>query len=350
VTDFTNILVIKWGALGDLVAATPAIRALRESFPSATVTLLSNALMKQICPPGSIVDDVIVYNGNEVSTSQRLFSQIKLVRELRKRRFDIAINLRPESERSALLAWLSGAGQRLGSGPRALQFLYTIKAPAIEGKRHEIHRNGDIVKVLGIGMNEETPYVFRSHRDDAFRKEFFQNNELQNRHILGIHPGASKKEKMWPAKRFIEIGKQFIEEFRQPVLVTWGPGEEQLARSVARSLDSYGILSEPTRTIGQLAALIEGCRMFFCNCSGPMNVAMAVKTPIVALLGASHPEDWGPYGEMHRTIKSSFTLDSYTNEQEQHAMECITVDEVWDVLSKRWVELSPLSEGAKVRA
>jgi ADP-heptose:LPS heptosyltransferase len=79
--------------------------------------------------------------------------------------------------------------------------------------------------------------------------------------------------------------------------------------------------------------------MIISNCTGPMNVAMAVETPVVAILGSSHPADWGPYGEIHRTIKSSLYLDGYTDDEEHQAMKAISVDEVWTVAANRWDEL-----------
>jgi len=345
VTGIETILIIKWGALGDLIAATPAIKAVREHFPHARLTLLSNSLMMEICPPGSIVDEVLVYDYKRLSAFESLFQQTAILKKLRSRKFDLAINLRWESERSALLTWLSGAHRRVGSGPKSLRSVYTTKAKFTGGKYHEIHRNTDIVKALGIAVVDETPYVSRSRDDDSFADDFFGTRGLKNKDALGLHPGASKSEKMWPAERFIQVGKAFIESFRQPVLVTWGPGELDLARRVAGSLGPRAILSEQTETIGRLAAVIQRCGMFLCNCTGPMNVAMAARTPVVALLGSSDPEEWGPYGPLHRTVKSGYVLDSYTPQQEQRAMEGIGVDEVWNAVRRRWSELYPQTVG-----
>ncbi|MDP3582274.1 MAG: glycosyltransferase family 9 protein [Ignavibacteria bacterium] len=99
-------------------------------------------------------------------------------------------------------------------------------------------------------------------------------------------------------------------------------------------------LAPQTKTIGELAALIKNSNMCLTNCTGPMNVAVAVRTPTCAILGSSDPTDWGPYGEIHRTIKSPLVLESYTDEQEGEAMQAVSIEQVWDVVSKRWRELS----------
>jgi ADP-heptose:LPS heptosyltransferase len=80
--------------------------------------------------------------------------------------------------------------------------------------------------------------------------------------------------------------------------------------------------------------------MFFSNCTGPMNVAVAVKTPVVALLGSSDPTDWGAYGKDHINIKSPLVLEQYSDEDEQKAMEMITVEHVWEIMKNRWNQLS----------
>lgn len=334
VDGIQKILIIKWGALGDMIAGTPAIKAVRAAFPKASITLLSNSLMREIAPPGTLADEVLIHDE---------YLLRELFRELRRRRFDLAINLRWTSDRSAFLTWLSGARYRVSSGPKNLMFLYNIRIPHPKRRYHEIHRNTDIIKALGIHVEDETPFLFRSVDDLEFAEKFFSNHGLTGENIFGMHPGASKVQKAWLSERFIEVGKKFIEKFHQPILITWGPGERELASSVAQAFGSYGILSEETKRVGQLAALIERCKLFLCNCSGPMNVAMAVQTPIIALLGSTHPDDWRPYGESHRTIKSSYIRETYTNTEEQFAMQCITVDEVWNVVDQRWQELNALS-------
>ncbi len=334
-----NILIITWGALGDMIAGTPAIRAVREAFPEGRITLLSNRLMKQIVPPGTLVDELLIYEENSVKGWKWLMDHWRLISTLRQRKFDVAINLRWCSERTALLAVLSGARYRVSSGPREMMFLYNIKVPQPVGRYHEIHRNLDIVKALGIEAYGEVPFVFRSEDDQEFACQFFAQHSLQQGTTIGIHPGASKPIRAWMPERFTDIGRRLIEKYNVRIVITWGPGEELLARQVAEPMRPFALLSPETKTIGQLAAIIERCGLYISNCSGPMNVATAVQTPVVALLGSSDPVDWGPYGDVHRTVKSSLYREGYTDEEEREAMKAISVEEVWDVIDKRWSEL-----------
>jgi ADP-heptose:LPS heptosyltransferase len=333
--QFKRILIIKWGALGDLIAGTVAIRTVREAFPQARITLLSNKLMFEICPPGTLCDEIIVYDEKHFS----LIEEFHILNQLRKRKFDCAVNLRWMSERSAFLGWLSGAKVRVGAGPKSFSFLYTHTARHPAGRHHEIQRNLDVVKVLGVRTSNETPFVYISPDDEQWADMFLQERNAVRKRFFCIHPGASKSQKAWLLERFQEVGKRFVEHFNTPVLVTWGPGERKLAESLATAFGSYGIMCDETRRVGQLAALLKRCDLFLCNCSGPMNVATAVQTPTIALLGSAHPDDWGPYGTIHRSIKSRYVVDHYTQEQEQQAMEHISVEEVWSAVVQRWNEL-----------
>jgi ADP-heptose:LPS heptosyltransferase len=122
--------------------------------------------------------------------------------------------------------------------------------------------------------------------------------------------------------------------------LTWGKGEEDLVKFVAREIGSGAVICKSTDTIVKLAAVIKKSTLFFSNCTGPMNVAVAAGTPVVALLASSDPVDWGAYGDIHLNIKSPLVLESYTDEDERRAMEALQTDYVWELLSKKFESIS----------
>lgn len=334
-----NILIIKWGALGDMVISTGAIRSVKETYPNARLVLLSNSLMKQIAPGGSIVDELIVYDEKKYHGVKAFTHLLRLILYLRKYKFDLAINLRWHSDRCAMIAYLSGAKERVSSGPHNMMRLYTTKVPFPQGRYHEVHRNLDIVKAVGIKVKDENPFTFISKADESFAQEFFRKNSFSKENIVCIHPGASKPIRAWLPERFREIAKLLTEKFGVNVIVTWSGKEKELADYVASVNPEKIFVAPHTKSIGELAALIRASKMCLTNCTGPMNVAVAVQAPTCAILGSSDPTDWGPYGEIHRTIKSPLVLESYTDEQEGEAMQAVTVEQVWNVVNKRMKEL-----------
>jgi ADP-heptose:LPS heptosyltransferase len=338
--DVKSILVIKWGALGDIIMSTPAIKALRENFPQAKITILSNGLMKEILPEGFLNDELIMLRTNDGKVDEPVWKQLLLVCRLRKRKFDLAVNLRWTSERCAVIAYLSGARERIGSGPKNLMNLYTTRVEAPEGRYHEIHRNLDIVKGLGLNVIDECPVLFISKEEQRFADGFFSRNSLERSGTICVHPGASRPVRAWMPERFREIIKRIVEQLKVRVIVTWGENEWALAHRVADGLGTDVVVCDRTESVGALAAIIKSSKMFFSNCTGPMNVAVAVGTPVVALLGSSHPDDWGAYGKDHINIKSPLILAGYTDEDEHEAMMMITVERVWEAIRNRWKDLN----------
>ncbi len=341
-----NILIIKWGALGDLIASTPAIRSVRESFPEARITLLTNKLMTQIIPAGFIVDDHIIVNTERNKVKDSLLKQIATIFKLRRRKYDLALNLRWTSERAALIAYLSGATRRAGSGPESMKNLYTDFIPHPKGRYHEIHRNLDIVKAAGCKNITDKPIVSVSPEDEEFAGKIFDESFEKNQPILCIHPGASRPVRTWLPERFAEIGKRFINKYNGRVLLTWGKGEEELVKFVADEIGKGAVISKATDTIGKLAAVIKKSTLFFSNCTGPMNVAVAAGTPVVALLASSDPVDWGAYGDIHLNIKSPLVLESYTDDDERCAMEALQTEYVWELLRKKFEAITKENQNA----
>ncbi len=333
------ILICIWGALGDLIAATVAIRALREQYPESTIVLLSTGMMHDVCPPGTLVDEIILYEPDR----KDLFYQLGIVRQLRRRRFDLAVNLRPTSERSAIVCLLSGARMRAGTGPPQWRWTYTHTSPRYKGRRHEFLRHLDIARAAGATSEEARPFLNITGADRAFAEAFFREARLKKPSTLAMHPGASLISKAWLPERFAATAREFVRAGMGDVLLTWGPGEEDLARSVAHVAGDRVHLS-PKTTIGRLGALIAASGMCVANYSGAMNVAMAVETPLIAL-GCTSADDWGPYGPLHRSINTAREDDSYSEEERRRLMAKITVDQVWDLLLVRWKELYGQQEG-----
>jgi len=337
--NYKKILIIKWGALGDLVASTPAIKTVRENYPESMITLLTNSLMQQIIPKGFLVDELLIVNTNRNKVEDSILKQLLLAFKLRRKEFDLAINLRWTSERAALLAYLSGAKERISSGPKKMMNLYTIKLEHPVGRYHEINRNLDIVRALGAVVSDDKPVVYISQENIKFAEDFFVNYNLKKENTICIHPGASKPIRAWLPERFAEICRRLVKNYGLNIIVTWGINESLLADKVVEIIGKGAIKAPQTNTIGQLGALISNTKLFFSNCTGPMNVAVAVRTPVVALLGSSDPTDWGAYGDEHINIKSPLILEHYSDEDERRAMEEISVEMVWEKISKKISEL-----------
>lgn len=333
-----NILIIKWGALGDLIMATSAIKAVRDNYPNAKITMLSNSIMRELLPEGYIVDEYIFLNRSGRHVNESFLNQLWMLRELRKRKFDLAFNLKWKSERASILTYMSGAKERIGYHQKYFSFCHTHQILHPDGRYQEVDRNLDIVKSFGIKVNDSNPIIFISDEDKKFADDFFVSHSLLKENTICIHPGASKASRAWLPERYVELSKKMISEFGVKILVTWGLNELNLAHGIVESIGSNAILSPKTKSIAELGAIIAHCKLFISVCTGPMNVANAVGTPIIALLGSTDPLDWSPVGLIHRTIKSPHVLEHYTDEDERKALDDISVQSVLKVVREKWNE------------
>jgi len=330
-----KILVILWGALGDIIVATPALRAIRERYPNAHITYATNPLMHQIAPEHVFADKIIALEPEQLKSF--LFT-IRFGLKLSREKFDFAINFRYTSERSALLTWLSRARVRAGAGPASSMWCYTEKLSYPPSHYHQLYRNTDMVTALGIVPRNLHPYVFCSAEHRAFAKQWFDANNL-SAPVVAMQPGASNAYRAWLPERYAEIGKRITRDFGIKMIITHAPHERAAAEFVAEQVGDAALLAPATPTVGHLAALFEQCSMVICNNSGAMHVAVAIDTPVVALHGSTELEDWQPLGEKHRSVKSPVTSSEWNPAEERRAMDALSLDTVWDTVSKRLEEL-----------
>ncbi len=335
-SETNKILILKWGALGDLIAAIPAINRIVKSFPNSEIDIVSNSLFKELFPP-------------EKSFYKNFFdfteSKIKLLQNIRHRKYDLVINLKWTSEGAAWITLLSGAKLRAGSGPESLRFFYNLKSPYRKGRYHEILRNFEIVK--GIGNEDEKiefiPYIYDCASEKI--KSLYDSEKIKQGFTIGVHPGASKKSKRWASGRFAEVIKRLVSVYDINFIVFYGKEEYDDASFIVDSVGSQKVMLNPsTPSLSDLIFSISKCNLFFSNNSGPMNLAVSIGTPVVALLGSTHPDDWGPYGEKHRIIRSPLYLNSYSEEDERTAMSAISTSQVFNLLNKRISELYKINK------
>ncbi|MFA7229378.1 MAG: glycosyltransferase family 9 protein, partial [Melioribacteraceae bacterium] len=276
-------------------------------------------------------------SGRRVDES--VVNQIKLIGDLRRRKFDLAINLKWKSERASLISYMSGAKVRAGYKEEKFFNVFTHYVDHPKGRYHEIYRNLDILKAIDLKITRVNPLIHISEDAKNSAENFFTANNLEKDNTICIHPGASKASRAWLPERYAELAKRMIDDYRVKVLITYGSNELELAKWIVDGIGDGAYLSPETQSVSHLAAIIDHCSLFLSVCTGPMNVANAVGTPIIALLGSSDPVDWAPFGKIHTTIKSPLKLAAYTDEDEREALDQISVESVRIVTEKRWREI-----------
>jgi ADP-heptose:LPS heptosyltransferase len=302
-----NILVLDFGQLGDVVLSLPALAAIRRHFPLARITVAGGsaaALVMEMSGSADrtlAIDRVSLRDGPKLDSLKRL---AKLVADVRRSRYDLAIDLHSLSE-SNLLAWLSGARERVFAqrGGRSLDLLATMRAPGEDREKHQVDRYLDVLVPLGIAGAPRIPRLSTRRADDEFVQGTFEERGVAaDAKLVGLFPGASQPIRRWPLGRFAELASR-LENDGARIVVFLGPEEAAVADQV-RAAFSASTLVLDELTLSQVASAAARLRLLVSNDSGPMHLAAAVGTPVLLLLGAPvrGPYWFGPVGDDHRII------------------------------------------------
>ena len=280
----SRILLIRLRSMGDCLLLTSPIRALKEEFPGFRITVLVEARFAG-CFEGN--PDVV-----DVLSITRKREGLRLPR----RRFDLVINLHggPTSLAYALLA----TGHRIGFEQFRCKWLYEGLLPSPDPTLHSVEATLAAFNWLGLRQKTAPPLQFAGKSEKGMR----MLASLRKPYAV-IHPGALMDTKRWSAQRFAEFALA-LQELGLATILTCGPGEGSTVAEVARHLSSPQMILG--LSIPELAELIRSARLYAGNDSGPMHLAAAVGTPIVALWGSSESRRWRPWVVEHAVVQNPF--------------------------------------------
>src|SRR5689334_10613692 len=304
----TNILVIDFGQLGDVVLSLPALRAIRERFPRAKLTVAIGNPGGKIIKLSGYANDVLevdrvgLRDGNKLVSIGRI---IKFVGDVRKQKYDFVIDLHSLSETN-LLGFLSGAPRRLYARRpgRSIDILANFEPrPQREARSaHAVDRYLDVIKPLGIENPTRTPVLKTAAAENAAVEALLKKEKANSGTLLvGIFPGAGNASRRWPLEHFAEIADHLIRNERVRVIVFAGP-EERVLLPQMRPLFPKGTIFFDKLTIPQLVSAQARLTLFISNDTGPVHIAAAVGTPVVVIMDRPDHHSFTPVGEQHRLI------------------------------------------------
>ena len=322
-----NILVIKLRYLGDVLLATPALRALKAAYPKARLTALVNRGTDEILVSNPDVDDIIPLERGTI------VEQWRFAMAVRRRRFDIVVDL-TDGDRAAFLTRISGASVRIGfnAEQRWTGRCYTTVVHG-DAAAHRIERDLAALRPLNLSVTDTIPRLWLTREDESRAEEFIAKLPVRSdQQIVVIQPGARYWFKAWPSERFAELADRLTERFGCQVAVGGSYQEVELTKLVMKQAKSPLITIAGLSPIRTLAALLKRAVLFVGNDSGAMHIATAVGTPVVALFGPSNPAEWGPRGGpaevIYKGLDCRVCFHPTCQRGEQNCMKLITVDEV----------------------
>jgi len=292
-----HILVIKIRALGDTLLATPALRALRRAFPEAGITLVVSPAGEAVVKDNPDVDRILVYSQKDV-----LYS-LKFMARLRQSGYDLVVALHA-SFRTALMAWATGAAQRVVHNHSGQNYFSTIPIWAKKESKSTIQRDLDAVRALGIPDAGED-LVFPLQPDDYLCVHSFleENNVGRNQPFWILVPGAGKARKRWTAEAAISFLNQFSTCRKGSWIILAGPADQELANAIHLGAKSHPpVFSQEIKEAGALMSMSQGV---VTTDSGPKHVAVAVGARTLTLWTDEPEAEWHPYNlKRHGLVRS----------------------------------------------
>ena len=344
-----KILIIKLRYLGDVLLTTPVIQSIRKNHPNVHIAVLVNSGTEGILKNNPDIDEIIVLEREKIKKSSfisKVFQECSLVSQLRKRNFDLAIDL-SWGDRSAILSFLSGARWRVGFivGSKVRKVSYNISIQHREDL-HMVDYHCLALKAIG-GRVHPPELIFNIiEEDQQSLNELLRNEEIsKNDPFVVIHPGARWRFKSWPLQNFAGLGDFLQKALSLKVVLVGGDQDAESINGIQSRMHSKVISLGGRLSIQQLGALIKRANLFIGNDSGAMHIAAAVNTPIVAFFGPTDPKMWGPWGMGH-TVFYKGRCCHPTGIQgctwgDQHCMGLISLQEVIETFKGRLAGLFP---------
>ncbi|MBI4300691.1 MAG: lipopolysaccharide heptosyltransferase II [Chloroflexi bacterium] len=342
--DFSprSILVLKPCCIGDVLMATPAIAALRARYPDARISAAVGPWSRPVLEGNPHLDGLFDLGDTGNGRTPGLIPYLRLALRLRRAGFAACVVL-DRSPLWSLLPWLAGIPVRVGidSGGRGFSLSLKVQPLAIA---HEARLYLDVAKMLGATCKEPRLEYVPSAGDVAWAREqvnkAWPDRQAESRVVAihpagGANPGTFQPSKRWPTERYAALAANLASSSCY-LIFTGSADDAELVNEVrealgpawrARSLDVTG-----RTTLGQLASLYSLCSLFVGGDSGPLHLAEAVGTPVVALFGPTDPAIYGPLARNSITLYKSEGCPACAGGDSGASHTCMAAieeDEVW---------------------
>lgn len=328
-----KILVLGPTYLGDIIFTTPAVRAIRLHFPDAHIAYcIKNKYSFPILEGNPDVDRIILYGKNGRFTP---FEKFRLIRKLKKHRFDMAFTFTRDFERS-LIPFFSGIKIRIGYyTPRMQKYRkFFVFKPIFTFAQEELGRERFHCAAYHLDFINRylgKKYDVRNYVvgvPDSAQKSCGKILEGLKSFapVICLHAPAGTRGKQWPPAYFAELGNLILKRFPGCKIVLPGSKEEiKTAREVADSLNAEPVFLAGKTTLNELGAILKRCDLMVAGDTGPMHFACGLKVPVIALFGETSHVMFGPYGETRAvTIQEDSMKDIKPERVMEKVIEILT--------------------------
>ncbi len=331
---YKKILIVRLDRIGDVLLSTPAIKAARDTYPDSHIAVMVRPYAKDIVEGNPYLNEVILYDRS--GREKNLSGNLKFIDHLRRKNFDIALILHP-TKRTHIITFLAGIPVRVGYDKKWGNLL-TKKIPNVKqfGLKHEIDYTLDILKYAGIETNDRALYMpLKETSEKAISEVFEKNGITKDSLIITLNPGASCASKRWRPENFAKVGDLLARERGAKIIIISDLKDKPFADKTTALMKVAPLNLAGMTSVADIASVLKRSRLFISNDSGPVHIACAVGTPVIAIFGRSDkglsPERWGPTGKrdiiLHKYVGCAVCL-AHNCKIGFKCLEAITPEEV----------------------
>ena len=295
-----RILIVNVNWLGDTLFATPFIRTIREHCPDSYIAVFTHSRCREILEGNPHIDEVIVYD--EKGQHKHLLGRLSIVSQLKSKNFDTAFILRRSLSRTLLLC-LSKIPERIGYATKKSGFLLTKKIPPPPKDLHRVEHFLGLARAVGIEPENKNYEFFVSEGDRKKARDVLKQGGIKDdSDFIVINAGGNWDLKRWPAEDFARLGDKIFSGFGTKVVLSGAEKDMKLCKYIRGLMKTKPVLLCGKTDLKTLGAVFQRAKLVISNDSGPMHIAVGVKTPVIALFGPTSPRITGPYGDVEFKI------------------------------------------------
>lgn len=291
-----RILIVRLSAIGDVVRVLPALHSIRDAHPHAQIDWAVEAKSRGVVEGHPCLDDILVFERPaERKAAARAFWQF--VNMVRARRYEVVLDFHGIFK-SGLLVWRSGARDRYGfarpRGREGSSIFLNRRLRLPDQVMNRVEENLALCREFGVTGRRLDVQVAVPPDIEREVGEYFERSFDGGKRLVAVHAPVDRPEKQWPLAHYAELVELLMSDGRFEVLLTWGPGQLEMARQIAGMTRRNPEVAPETPTLKHLAALLGHTDLFFGGDTGPMHIAAALGTPVVAVFGGTNPAQHQP--------------------------------------------------------
>lgn len=338
-----KILVMRYRFIGDTLLTVPFLRNLRRSEPDARICWMVAPGSSDVVKGIPYVDSMLYWDPVTIHADSRgahrtFSSKLAFIKKLREERFDKVYVLK-RSLSSALIAWLSGAPERIGFDTEGRGCLLTKKV----AYRHDCHEVKNFLSVLsadGVEVKDDFLEIWTTPEEEQKVGTLLETSGVAlSERVFVIHPFSAVVERGWPLENFAKLAVRLRSKAACRVVVVGGKKDRETFGPVKHLFGAAAVDLVDACGLRETASLLKRSALFVGNDSGIMHLAAAAGAPVVALFGPQSPVKFGPWSTrakvIYKGMKCSPCRQKFFTECEPSArmrpacMETITVEEVF---------------------